>query len=366
MTASTIFQPVNNAVLPSQSGEGFVLEESIQFSGGDALIGFSASGWSSSVGEISMELWLDGQPTGGRLAIYANQTAMHLSLGHTWVWCRDLAPGQHTIALMAGPTTITDLNDRACVTVWEMGDGCAVRFTDDAPCPPGTGDVLMKYAVETSGGEQVLICAGASGWAGSNAMVVGASVQLDGAPLVSTEVFANASGMHLATVPTAVVAAGLPRGSHAVMIEAAATTATDGGDTAHLAVVEWVDPSQAPTVLATLENVAAQSQSGEGQPVARTTFQSSGGTLLVSVNVSGWTEGTNVPLMVGVQVDGTSLGFVEMFANPKETHMAMVSNDLVLSGVAAGPHTLTLIGEANTNTDYNDRVSVLMMEFPAG
>lgn len=53
-----------------------------------------------------MELWLDGQPTGGRLAIYANQTSMHLSLGHSWIWCRDLAPGQHTIALMTGMTTI--------------------------------------------------------------------------------------------------------------------------------------------------------------------------------------------------------------------------------------------------------------------
>lgn len=204
------------------------------------------------------------------------------------------------------------------------------------------------------------------GWAGAAGEMVGANVQLDGNQLAATDVYANSSGMHLATVPTAVTATDVARGSHAITIPAYAGTATDGGDTVHLAVVDWLDPAQAPTVLASLVGIAAAPQSGEGQAFARTTFQSGGGTLLVSVNVSSWTEGTNVPLEVGVQVDGTSLGFVQMFANPKETHMAMVSNDLVLSGVAAGPHTLTLIGELNTNTDFNDRVSVLIMEFPAG
>lgn len=315
-----------------------------------------------------MELWLDGQPTGSQLAIYANSTAMHLSMGHTWAWCEGIAPGSHTIALLAGTTTITDLNDRACVTVWEMGDGCAVRFAEDAPCPPGVGDVLLKGAAEIYGGD-LLVAAGASGWSGQGG-VIGASVETDGSSVALTEVFANSSGMHLATVPVATVVQGVPRGSNSFAITAEGATATDGGDIAHLAVVEWVDPQQAPAVLGMspqLQNAAGSSQDGDGGAVAQSSFQSSGGTLLVSVSASGWTPNSGGgPLQIGVQLDGTSQGFLEIFANDSDTHMAMVTNDLVVSGIAAGDHTLTLIGEANTHTDLNDRVSATILEFPAG
>ena len=70
-----------------------------------------------------------------------------------------------------------------------------------------------------------------------------------------------------------------------------------------------------------------------------------------------------MPLIVGIQIDGTSRGFAQIFANPSGTHMATVTNDLVLTGVPAGSHTLGLIGEANTVTDQNDRVSVVAFEF---
>jgi hypothetical protein len=89
-----------------------------------------------------------------------------------------------------------------------------------------------------------------------------------------------------------------------------------------------------------------------------------GGPLLVKVGVSCWTQSANVPLIVGIQVDGTSLGFARIFANQTGTHMATVTNDLVLTGVPAGSHTLGLIGEANTITDQNDLVSILVLEFP--
>src|SRR5687768_2479277 len=111
MTPSSVFQPLNNAVLPSQTGDNMVVKETVNFTGGDALIGFSASGWASAPGMLSFEVWLDGEPTGGRLSMYANSAATHLSLGHSWVLCPGLTAGAHDIALFAGPGTITDQND---------------------------------------------------------------------------------------------------------------------------------------------------------------------------------------------------------------------------------------------------------------
>ena len=54
----------------------------------------------------------------------------------------------------------------------------------------------------------------------------------------------------------------------------------------------------------------------------------------------------------------------QVYANPANTHMAMVTNDLVVTGVPAGSHRLGLIGEVGTYTDQNDRVSALVLEFP--
>ena len=145
MTPSTIFQAVNNAQLPTQYGDEMVVNEQVQFSGGDALIGFSASAWSSVGGQLlTYELWLDGQPTGGQLAMYANYESVHLALGHTWVYVPGLTAGAHEVSLLAGPNTVTDGNDTASITVWELGDGCAVSFAGDA-APPASGDGQMFF-----------------------------------------------------------------------------------------------------------------------------------------------------------------------------------------------------------------------------
>jgi hypothetical protein len=293
---------------------------------------------------------------------------MHLSLGHSWVSCPGLSPGQHEIALLAGDTTVTDPNDLACVTVWEMGDGCTVRFADDTPCPPGLGEMMFKEGVEVTGG-QCLVSADASGWAGSAGQIVGAVVAIDTLATGNTEVMANNSGQHLATVGTDLFVQQVPRGQHLVTLVAEASTATDNNDTAHLAVVDWVTEADAPAVLELnppLQNAQANSQQGDGGSIASSQFTSNGGTLLIRSNVSCWTQQTSgFTLFVGIQVDGTSKGFNQGFANFAGTHMAMVTNDLVVTGVPAGSHTLNLMGENSVITDYNDRVSVTILEFPA-
>jgi hypothetical protein len=366
MTPSSIFQPLNNVVLPSQSGDNALVKTTINVTGGDALIGFSASAWASTTTTISMELWLDGQPTGGQLAMYVNQPNTHLALGHSWVLCPGLSAGAHTLMLVAGPNTITDQHDRANVTVWEMGDGCAVRFADDAPCPQGAGQSLLTGSFHTNG-NQFLVSGGASGWVNS-ANLVTVRMGVDGGSSVASQVFANNSSEHLATVPTDFVHTGATaRGQHDVQMIADGQVSTDGGDTAHLAVVEWVNATDAPVACAMnppLVGAVANTQQGDGGSIAQSQFSKGNGTLLVKVGVSAWTQATGMMLWCGIQIDGTSLGYAGIFANPNATHMSMVTNDLVLTGVPPGTHTLNLMAEAGVITDNNDRVSVLILEFP--
>jgi hypothetical protein len=364
MTPSTISQPFNNVPLAAQSGEGFVAKGNFNVNGGNALIGVSASAWSSSPGPISIEVWVDGQPTGQQLGLNASQAAMHLSLGHTWARCDGLSPGQHTIELLAGPTTVTDQNDFVCATVWEMGQGNALLFDYDAPSPTGAGQTLIKDVFQTKGGETVMISATSSGWlAGTTNQQIGSNIWL-GAPTEVQSVFANNSNQDLAAVPSDFISTSQVRGQHEVQLNALTNTNTNASDIAHMTIVDWIDPANAPVVRASLQGNTAQSQHGDGGTVVSTPFTCGGGPLLVRTSASAWSSSANVPLVLGIQVDGDSLGFLQLFANPANTHMSMITNNLVLTGIPAGQHTLGVIGEANTITDQNDRVSILIMEFP--
>jgi hypothetical protein len=267
---------------------------------------------------------------------------------------------------MAGMNTVTDPNDRASVTVWEMGDGCAARLATSQPCPPGTNQVLSKEAIKTLGG-QLLFSESVSGWVGQPGLIT-ARTAIDGGTGVATQVFANYGGQHLATVPTDFVHTdATARGQHLVQTTADPSMATDNNDTAHVSVVEWIDPSNAPVICAMnppLVGAVANSQSGDGGSIAQSQFSTGGGTLLVKVGVSCWTQqSSGFQMWVGIQIDGTSLGFTGIYANLAQTHMACVTNDLVLTNVPAGVHTLNLIAENSVITDQNDRVSVLIMEF---
>jgi hypothetical protein len=371
MTSSAILQPVSNVPLQPQSGGGFVLKQSVKLPrDGDVLIGFSGSAWSAKGNEvISLQLWLDGEPLpAGLLQMYANSAAMHLSLGHAWVYVPKLSGEvQHTLAVMAGETTITDQNDTASITVWELGDNLAVRFNESVPCPQGAGQQLVETAFQTHGTTPILVSASTSGW-GSNQGILGATVTVDKDTNASgsLEVFANNTSQHLAAVPTNIVLAPPTRGQHELDVVSEAATSTDGGDLVHVNVVEWVDPSQGPTIVQMsppLQNTPTANQHGDGGSIASATFTSSGGPLLVMTNLSAWSPSANVQISAGIQIDGFSQGFVSIFANPNQTHMTMVSNDLVIGGVKAGKHTLNLMGELNTYTDSNDRVSVTILEF---
>lgn len=373
MTTSAILQPVNNVQLPSQNGGQFVVKQQVRLNrDGDILIGFSGSAWSAKGNEvISLQLWLDGDMLpAGLLQMYATQSSMHLALGHQWIYVPKVGAGVHTLGVMAGDTTVTDQNDTVCITVWEMGDNLAVRFNESVPAPQhGAGAPLLETAFQTHGTTPILVSASTTGW-GANPGILGATVTVDKDTNASAslEVFANNANQHLAAVPTDIVLAPPNRGQHELDIVCEPATSTDiGNDFLHVNVLEWVDPSQGPTIVQMsppLQNTPTANQHGDGGSIASATFTSNGGPLLVMTRLSAWSPSSNVPISAGIQIDGFSQGFVQVFANPNQTHMTMVSNDLAVGGVRAGQHTLNLIGELNTYTDSNDRVSVTILEFP--
>lgn len=365
----TISQPLNNAPLAQQNGGGIVAKATANFDGGDALIGFSASAWTQGAGPISMELWLDGQPTGGQLALFANRGVSHTAMGHQWAWLPGLSAGEHEIALFAGDSTITDQNDCACVTVWNMSDGAVVLFNEDVQCPLGSGQELARAEFGVKIDEGVaLVSASASGFATTPGSLVTGQLAFDGAGVdpsnpVALQIFANSDAQHLAMVATDFLFAPQAGGQHLVQLLSDPSTATNDEDIAHLTVVELLGQG-APSILGQLQNVTADTQDGSGgATIAQVQFESSGGPLLVRTALSVWTQQEG-PLSVGIQVDGTSAGFAQIFANQTGAHMPTVVNDLVVTGIAAGSHTLNLMAEANTITDQNDRVSVLILEFP--
>lgn len=374
MTTSQILQPVNNVQLLPQSGGQVVLKQAVKLPrDGDILIAFSGSAWSATANQvISLQLWLDGEPVpSGLLQMPASAASMHLSLGRAWALVRGATAGQHTLTVVAGQSTVTDANDTVCITVWELGSNLAVRFNESVPAPEhGAGAPLLKTAFQTQGTTPILVSASTTGW-GASQGVLGATVTVDQDvnAAASLEVFANNANQHLAAVPTDIQLAPPARGQHELDVVCEPSTSTDiGNDMVHVNVVEWVDPSQGPTIVQLnppLQNAPAATQHGDGGSIASATFTSNGGPLLVMVNLSAWSSSSNVQISAGIQIDGFSQGFVQIFANPNTTHMAMVSNPLAVAGVRAGKHTFNLMGELNTQTDQNDRVSVTILEFPA-
>jgi hypothetical protein len=366
-----ISQPVDNVLLPSQNGGEFVVKAGVDTGGGDLLIGFSGSAWSAVEDQlISLQLWLDDEPVpSGLLQLYANASAMHLCLGHVWAHVPGVGAGEHTLAVMAGDTTTTDQNDSVCITVWEMGDNLAVHFNESVPCPEGVGQPLVETAFQTQGQTPVMVSASTSGWtAGANAVIgATATIDQDTDAAASLEVFANNALQHLPAVPTEIIFAPPNRGQHELTVVSEGSTSTDGGDLVHVTALEWVNPAEGPTIVELsppLQNAVAVGQQG-GAMIAQTTFQSSGGPLLVCTNLSAWSATQNATLGATIQIDAVAHGYVGVFANWMETHLPLVSNDLVIAGIPAGEHTLVLRGTADTITDANDRVSVTILEFPA-
>jgi hypothetical protein len=366
MANSTVSQIFQNTVANAQSGDDVVAQATIECGGGDILFGFSGSAWSQAGGApIGLTVWLDNEPLGGGLSIYANSGGMHMSLGRSWVHAPGVSPGQHKLMVVASPGTITDQNDRVNLTQLELNDGLALCTTTDVPCPAGTGQVLSTQRFEMQGGSFLLSSAG-SGWVAQANQLVGLYMLFDGGDGSPNQVFANNANQHLAAVPYDSWNASGGRGDWELQLTAASNTSTDQGDIAHLSAIEWIDPTQAPVVVDmnpwTMGTSASQQQGGGY--ILSAGFGCTGGPLLFRTSISGWCPNQDTMIGASIEIDGNPVGNIELFANPATTHLAMPSNDLVVTGIPAGQHSFQLQAGASTYTDQNDLVSVLPLEFP--
>jgi hypothetical protein len=105
-----------------------------------------------------------------------------------------------------------------------------------------------------------------------------------------------------------------------------------------------------------------------GAPLPRSgTFSSSGGLLVVFTGASGFRQTPGGTMQVDVAIDGTVVGSLSSYTNETGSHKALVANPIIVTGLPAGSHTVTLSaapGANGPNTDANDYSQVTVLELP--
>lgn len=96
------------------------------------------------------------------------------------------------------------------------------------------------------------------------------------------------------------------------------------------------------------------------------TFTSNGGTLVIIASGSAYASAPVSWIGMNIDIDGVTRGYSSMVANEAGTHKALVSNSLVVTGIAAGTHTLQLSkcvnAGFNTVTDAADIFFATVLE----
>jgi hypothetical protein len=114
-------------------------------------------------------------------------------------------------------------------------------------------------------------------------------------------------------------------------------------------------PQGAPGTPGTLVTASQLFNSTRGPLPIAANYTSRGGTLIIQVSGSAWTNTRWATIGVTVQVDGTSYGSSMIAANEIQSHKAFVPNTVVVSGLPAGAHTIALVAlNADTIADSND------------
>ncbi len=105
------------------------------------------------------------------------------------------------------------------------------------------------------------------------------------------------------------------------------------------------------------------------------TFQSGGGSLLITAAASSYSPNAGALIDVVLELDGAPIGHLTTYTNESLSHKAFPPRTLFLRAGAtpdagvpaptAGMHTLSLLnGNAVTTNDSNDTFSVTVVEFP--
>ncbi len=92
-----------------------------------------------------------------------------------------------------------------------------------------------------------------------------------------------------------------------------------------------------------------------------TTFKSNGGTLLVTVSGSAYTN-VGGSLAFDVGIDTMQLGAVKGFSNDIQSHKTLPTRTFVVTGLPGGTHTIGFTAEMNTLSDSNDVYNATVLE----
>lgn len=87
-----------------------------------------------------------------------------------------------------------------------------------------------------------------------------------------------------------------------------------------------------------------------------------GGRLLLTISGSGYRQETPGTLGIDVTIDGTPMGSINAYTNEILSHKTLPARTLVIEGLIAGTHTVTLVAQADTMTDANDYFNVTVVE----
>ncbi len=95
-----------------------------------------------------------------------------------------------------------------------------------------------------------------------------------------------------------------------------------------------------------------------------TGFESNGGTLMIFASGSGFSPPGGQVIGMQISIDGANRGDAKVCTNEANSHKAFTTDALVISGLAAGLHTLSLQPLTGTSIDSNDFFNVTILELP--
>ena len=98
-------------------------------------------------------------------------------------------------------------------------------------------------------------------------------------------------------------------------------------------------------------------------PITSAAFTTNGGTLIIFASGSGYSSsGGNIGM--SVELDGTWVGGVVGYTNEGNSHKAFVANQIIVTGIPAGSHTISLVPQGVTLTNSDDAYDVAVLEEP--
>ncbi|MBM4251845.1 MAG: hypothetical protein FJ146_07725 [Deltaproteobacteria bacterium] len=98
-------------------------------------------------------------------------------------------------------------------------------------------------------------------------------------------------------------------------------------------------------------------------PLTSASFTTGGGTLMIFASGAGYAV-TLQQIGMSVAIDNVVKGYAKSFTNETSSHKAFAANAILVTGISAGSHTITLSAWNNTVTNFDDFFSVTVLELP--